>query len=86
MTFLQSIILGIIQGITEFLPISSSGHLVLIPYLLNWNIPSDQIFPFDVLVQMGTMMAILYYYREDLLVITKEMVERDCFQKTIRKG
>lgn len=73
MTFIQSFILGIIQGITEFLPISSSGHLVLIPYLLNWDIPEDQIFPFDVLVQLGTMVAILYCYRDDIKTIVKEM-------------
>ncbi len=73
MTFLQSIILGIVQGITEFLPISSSAHLVLIPYLLDWNIPTDQRFPFDVLVQMGTLIAIIIYYREDLVIIIQAM-------------
>jgi len=71
MTFIQSIILGIVQGITEFLPISSSAHLVLIPFLLNWNIPEEQLFPFDILVQLGTLVALIYYYREDLWVILK---------------
>ncbi len=71
MTFFQSIILGIVQGITEFLPISSSAHLVLIPYLLNWRIPEEQLFPFDVLVQLGTLVALIYYYREDLWIIIK---------------
>lgn len=71
MTFLQSIILGIVQGLTEFLPISSSAHLVLLPYLLNWRIPEEQLFPFDVLVQLGTFVALVYYYREDLWVIIK---------------
>jgi len=75
MTFLQSIILGIVQGITEFLPISSTGHLVLIPYLLNWRIPEDQLFPFDVLVQMGTFAALLYYYREDVWSILKAVLK-----------
>jgi undecaprenyl-diphosphatase len=74
MTFIQSIILGIIQGITEFLPISSSAHLVLIPYLLNWSIPQEQLFPFDVLVQMGTLAAVIFYYREDLFIILKAML------------
>ena len=75
MTFIQAIILGIIQGITEFLPISSSGHLVLIPHLLNWNIPPEYTFPFDVLVQIGTLFAILVYYREDIVIILKSMAK-----------
>jgi len=75
MTFLQSIILGIVQGITEFLPISSSAHLVLIPYLLNWTIPEQELFPFDVLVQLGTLSALIFYYREDLLLILKAVLK-----------
>lgn len=66
MTFLQALILGIIQGLTEFLPISSSAHLVLTPYLLNWSIPEAQIFPFDVLVQLGTLVAVIAYFWKDL--------------------
>jgi undecaprenyl-diphosphatase len=73
MTFFQSVLLGIIQGITEFLPISSSAHLVLVPALLNWNIPPDQLFPFDVLVQIGTLVAVIIYYREDLAIIIRSM-------------
>ena len=73
MTFFQSILLGIIQGITEFLPISSSAHLVLVPALLNWNLPPEELFPFDVLVQIGTLMAVIFYYREDLAIILKSM-------------
>ena len=75
MTFFQSVLLGIIQGITEFLPISSSAHLVLVPALLNWNIPSEQLFPFDVLVQLGTLMAVIFYYREDLAIIIQSMLK-----------
>jgi len=75
MTFLQAIILGIIQGITEFLPISSSAHLVLFPYLLNWDIPSEQVFPFDVLIQIGTLFSVIYYYREDLWNIIRKMAK-----------
>ena len=45
MTYFQAIILGIVQGLTEFLPVSSSGHLVLVPFLLNWNL-DPQSFPF----------------------------------------
>jgi len=71
MTFLQAIILGIVQGITEFLPISSSAHLVLVPFFLNWQINPDWVFPFDVLVQMGTLLAVLVYFWKDLLGILK---------------
>ncbi len=66
MTILQAFILGIVQGITEFLPISSSGHLVLVPYLLDWQLPEEQVFVFDVLVQIGTLVAVIIYFRQDL--------------------
>lgn len=69
MTIFQSLILGIIQGLTEFLPISSSAHLVLIPYLFNWSFPAEQVFPFDVLVQLGTLLAVLLYFWKDLVSI-----------------
>ena len=71
MTILQSILLGILQGLTEFLPISSSGHLVIMPYLLGWDIPAEQSFSFDVLVQLGTLIAVIIYFRKDILDIFK---------------
>jgi undecaprenyl-diphosphatase len=70
MSILQAIILGIIQGLSEFLPISSSGHLVLAPFIFGWEIPKDQNFVFDVLVQMGTLFAVIVYFRKDLFCIT----------------
>ena len=66
MTPFQAFILGIVQGITEFLPISSSGHLVLVPHLLGWHFPKDLAFVFDVLVQMGTLAAVILYFWSDL--------------------
>lgn len=69
MTLLQSIILGIIQGLTEFLPISSSAHLVIAPYLFGWEIPAQAGFIFDVLVQLGTLLAVIFYFRKDLYQI-----------------
>jgi undecaprenyl-diphosphatase len=69
MTIFQAIILGIVQGLTEFLPISSSAHLVIAPYLLGWTFPEDQIFVFDVLVQMGTILAVIVYFWKDLIKI-----------------
>jgi len=74
MTVLQSIILGVIQGLTEFLPISSSGHLVIIPYFLGWNIPATDAFIFDVLLQLATLVAVIVYFWKDLIAITKAML------------
>lgn len=74
MTILQSILLGIIQGLTEFLPISSSGHLVIVPYILGWNIPPQDAFIFDVLVQVATIVAVVAYFWADLLVIARALV------------
>ena len=70
MTLIQALILGIVQRLTEFLPVSSSAHLVLIPHLLGWNLTEAFIFPFDVLVQLGTLVAVVLYFREDLFEIT----------------
>ncbi|MBU0976764.1 MAG: undecaprenyl-diphosphatase UppP [Patescibacteria group bacterium] len=64
MTIIQSIILGVVQGITEFLPISSSGHLVLIPELLGWEVQSTA---FDIAIHAATLLAIIIYFRKNLL-------------------
>ncbi|MEJ5202142.1 MAG: undecaprenyl-diphosphate phosphatase, partial [Anaerolineales bacterium] len=69
MTFLQAFILGVIQGLTEFLPISSSAHLVITPFLLNWQLPHQQVFAFDVLIQVGTLLAVIIYFWSDLYQI-----------------
>jgi undecaprenyl-diphosphatase len=69
MTLLQSLILGIIQGATEFIPVSSSGHLVLAPYLFGWTFSQKEAFVFDVLAQVATLLAVILYFREDLLRI-----------------
>jgi len=63
MDIVQAIWLAIIQGLTEFLPISSSGHLILIPKLLGWP---DQGLAFDVAVHVGTLAAVVFYFREDI--------------------
>lgn len=70
MSIYQAIILGIIQGITEFLPISSSAHLVITPFLLGWKLPAQEAFIFDVLVQMGTLLAVIAYFWTDIWQIT----------------
>lgn len=75
MTIWQAFILGIVQGITEFLPISSSGHLVITPFLLNWSIPEEFIFPFNVLIQLGTLVAVIIYFWKYLLEIIVAVVK-----------
>jgi len=60
---LQALVLAAVQGVTEFLPISSSGHLILVPYFLNWP---DQGLAFDIATHVGTLLAILVYFRADL--------------------
>jgi undecaprenyl-diphosphatase len=71
MNFFQAIILGIVQGLTEFLPVSSSGHLVIVAFLFRWVFPSDQIFVFNVLVQWGTLLAVIVYFRKDVWEILR---------------
>ena len=62
MTIVQSIILGIVQGLTEFLPISSSGHLNLFPWILGWQEMPES---FDVALHIGTLLAIVIYFWKD---------------------
>jgi undecaprenyl-diphosphatase len=75
MTLLQAFILGIVQGLTEFLPISSSAHLVITPFILGWKFPDEQILPFDVLVQLGTLAAVIVYFWPDLWKIIQAFVQ-----------
>ncbi|MFN8151654.1 MAG: undecaprenyl-diphosphate phosphatase [Solirubrobacterales bacterium] len=71
MSALEAIILGIVQGLTEFLPISSSGHLRIVPALLGWEDPGTA---FTAVVQLGTMAAVLIYFRKDLWRIARAWV------------
>lgn len=64
MTSLQAVILAIVQAVTEFLPISSSGHLILVPRFLGWP---DQGLAFDVATHAGTLLAVLVYFRNDVI-------------------
>lgn len=63
MTPFQAAILGVVQGLTEFLPISSSGHLILVPYFLDWPLQS---LSFDIATHTGTLLAIVAYFHRDL--------------------
>jgi len=76
MSILQAIILGIVQGVTEFAPISSSGHLILVPWMLGWDIVNDPALnkSFDVALHMGTFIGAVIYFRHDLWHYIKAFV------------
>jgi undecaprenyl-diphosphatase len=59
---IQAIILGIIQGITEYIPISSSAHLIVVPWLFGWADPVLTSLPFDVALHLGTLLAVLWFF------------------------
>jgi undecaprenyl-diphosphatase len=65
-TLIHAAILGLVQGLTEFLPVSSSAHLILVPQFLGWNDPFADSAAFDVMLHMGTLAALLIYFRSDL--------------------
>ena len=62
---LQAALLGLVQGLTEFLPISSSGHLLVVPWLLGWASPLLNSLTFDVALHLGTLGAVLVYFRHE---------------------
>ncbi len=81
MTIVHAFILGLIQGLTEFLPVSSSGHLILVPYLFGW---ATQPLYFDVALHWGTLAAVIFYFYQDwkkiilsLLKVVREPIKKD---------
>lgn len=73
MTVLHALILGIVQGLGEFLPISSSAHLVLIPLLLRWNDPD---ITFDIALHMGSLLAVVVYFCKDWIRLFRAVRHR----------
>lgn len=71
MSLFQAAILGIVQGLTEFIPVSSSAHLVLVPWALGWEFDPGPAFIFNVLVQLGTLVAVMIYFRRDLITLLR---------------
>ncbi|MBI3940925.1 MAG: undecaprenyl-diphosphate phosphatase [Acidobacteria bacterium] len=69
---LQVIVLAVVQGLTEFLPVSSSAHLILVPWLLGWK---ELGLIFDVALHVGTLLAILSYFQKEWVAILKEVPE-----------
>jgi len=72
-TDMSAVILGTLQGITEFLPISSSGHLVLMEHFIKVPIPASQLVTFDIFLHGGSLIAILAYFWKDWLHVLKEL-------------
>ena len=82
MSILEAILLGVVQGLTEFLPISSSGHLILVPWAQDYTfLREDEAFnkTFDVAIHTGTLAAVIWYFRDDLRKIFA------AFVRTLRK-
>lgn len=75
MTLFQALVMGLVQGFTEYLPVSSSAHLVLVPKVLGWSFAVKEIFIFDVLVQLGTLCGVVVYFFSDLRLITVNFVK-----------
>ena len=84
MSIFHAIVLGLVQGLTEFLPISSSGHLILAPWLFGWNDFVDITNPanglaiqkaFDTSLHLGTLIAVLFYLRADLVPYVREGIK-----------
>ncbi len=74
MPILHAIVLGLVQGLSEFLPISSSGHLLLVPWLFGWNDFEDASVEkaFDVALHLGTLIAAIAYFRRDVVLYVRE--------------
>lgn len=71
---LRGLVLGAIQGLTEFFPVSSSGHLILVPVLFGWP---DQGLAFDTVLHLGTLCALLWFFRLELSSLARRVVRRD---------
>jgi undecaprenyl-diphosphatase len=77
----QAIVLGIVQGLTEFLPVSSSAHLILVPWLLKWQ--NDPGLAFDVVLHLGTLLALLIFYWREWLEMVTSLANGDRVQRRL---
>jgi undecaprenyl-diphosphatase len=78
---LQAIVLGIVQGLTEFLPVSSSAHLILVPWLLKWQ--EDPGLAFDVVLHLGTLLALIIFYWREWLEMVLSLVNGDSVRRRL---
>lgn len=82
MSVIQALVLGIVQGLTELLPISSSAHLILIPWIFNWEIPES----FDVALHLGTLLAITLFFFKDWIKLIRGGYEQVVKKKKSTEG
>jgi undecaprenyl-diphosphatase len=85
-TIIQSVVLGLVQGLTEFIPVSSSAHLIIVPWLFGWNDPG---LPFDVALHLGTLAALLWFFCSDWVRLVRagiaSIIERRIGQDNDRR-
>jgi len=89
MNVVHAIVLGIVQGLTEFLPISSSGHLIIVPWALGWNFfieHPDLNKTFDVALHTGTFIAVLAYFWRDVLALIRDFVRSLLRRRILTQG
>lgn len=80
MSVLQAVVLGAVQGLTEFIPISSSGHLVLVPEALGWDQPG---LAFDVLLHAASLVALVVYFRAELVALASGVIRGEDRQRRL---
>lgn len=83
MSLFQAMILGIVQGFTEFLPVSSSAHLIFIPKFLGW---ADQGLAFDAIIHLGTLLAVIIYFRKRMITLIRGLYADDANHADRRLG
>jgi undecaprenyl-diphosphatase len=80
MSVVQAVVLGVVQGLTEFFPVSSTAHLAIIPWIFNWNLTSTTALEFDVMLHLGTLCAVILYFRKDIYSIGVALLRQICRQ------
>lgn len=73
--FLSAFLLGLVEGLTEFIPVSSTGHMILVGDLLHFQGPTGDLF--EIVIQLGAILAVCWLYREQLFTTTQGMIRRE---------
>ena len=75
MSIFQALILGIVQGLTEYIPVSSTAHLILVPWLFGWTFDPNAKVVFDILIQWGTLVGVVIYFWHDIWAIARAVID-----------